>query len=416
MATTALALGSGIGKMFQAAALGPQMRQKAEMDAYAKRALMEQHLGQAQWRNAQTQEIQNRLGQQSPDAQLLQAMGGAGLTDQSVAPAIADRLKTGQWGGAYADVAPVDNVGPMMPAPVDNAGLANIARAMALAQRTMATSSNVQQEANAARTNQGTDQITQIMQTPDIAGLVAKAQAAAKGGRLVLPTGATGQSMDLAGNAGPVNAPLDLQRVQELASKLGLNTARAGAATSQAGASDALGLQRGANTALTNDRRTFLEKEGMLPGTESSAGGGEAATNAKTHNQRVNDARKANPTGTPDEIAADVARFDKLYASTPPNRADTRKSGQVDILNQEMDKARSALALAKTPDEQGRARADIDSLTRELGRLGAKPGSAKPAAAPKIDMGQADAIKARFKAGKLTREQAKAELQKLGMD
>jgi hypothetical protein len=206
MATTAIELGGGIGKLLKAAALGPQTAQQAQYAAMMQQAQMGNLLSNAQLHGAQANLAQNELAGQSPDAMLGAVMGIEGMTDQSVRPAIAQRLATGQWGGQYA--APADGVGPQMPVPVDDPGLANIARAMGIAQRAQASKTNLAQEADAALNIQKRQRIDSLMQDPALVGRTAMVQAAMKGDQLVKPIASTGYSTDLAGNQGPTIAPL----------------------------------------------------------------------------------------------------------------------------------------------------------------------------------------------------------------
>jgi hypothetical protein len=374
MPSVALALGGGIGKLFQAAALGQGAQDKAYQDAMTKQALIGQrgatmrlHDAQTGLATANTGIAQGVLAGGTPDKILEAAMNMQGLTDQSARPAIAERLATGQWGGHFADAAPVDGVGPMLPKPVTDEGLRNIARAMGVAQRAQATKSNVLQETGAGLNLQRQQMGAGVMDGSVDPALVQTAQAAMAGRRYVDPIGVTGQSMGPGGEAGPVNEPLSENYAAAETIKRLLNVARTGQAAASAGSSAALAGSREADTSLTRDKQAYLAKEGRLPG---SGQGATDSTNTKDYNRRVAEARKANPTGTPAEIAADVARFESLYAK-PPIKQEARPNA---------------------------------------GEAPAAP------AAPKIDMGAADKIKAKFQSGAMTKAEAKAALQKLGMD
>jgi hypothetical protein len=100
------------------------------------------------------------------------------------------------------------------------------------------------------------------------------------------------------------------------------------------------------------------------------------------------------------EDAGAGAKPDPLGVRKPaegrPAGTSGAKAGQIDILNQEWNKAQSALANGKTPEEKTRAQGDLDSLSREFSNLKARPpgaaaapasiaatgGLPKPAAAP----------------------------------
>lgn len=389
MATTALALGNGIGKLFQAAAMGDSTRQKAYEDALSQQAMIGQRNSQIRLHDAQTGLAtanagiaQNQLASQTPDSILQAVMGMQGMTDQSARPAIAERLATGQWGGNYAPVAPVDNVGPMMPPPVNDVGLANIARAMGVAQRAQASKSNVLQESGAGLNLQRQQQGEGVMNGTMDPALVQTAQAVMAGRPYVTPvSGNSGQTIGPGGVPGPVNDVLARIFGANAGSKLGLDSARVGAANAAAGAS-------GASAGASNARA------------ERTRGGFSDMVNLQ------NDAGEAIVSRTPTR-GAPVAIGTKAATGTG---ADATKA-----------KADAALVTRVLREQgPGAAKTDVDAeISRQRsfykGKPGAAPGAA-PAAAPKIDMGAAEKIKARFRAGEMSKTEAKAALQKLGMD
>lgn len=59
----------------------------------------------------------------------------------------------------------------------------------------------------------------------------------------------------------------------------------------------------------------------------------------------------------------------------------SKRGGQIEVLDQEMEKAQAALSAADTPEKKTRVQGDIDSLTREFKNLKAEPSGRKTVAA-----------------------------------
>jgi hypothetical protein len=229
------------------------------------------------------------------------------------------------------------------------------------------------------------------------------------------------------GEAGPVNTPLaDNYAAAETIKRL-LNVARTGQLAASAGSSAEMARKRAAETAMTEQQSAYLAKEGRLPG---SGQGATDSTNTKDYNRRVAEARKANPTGTPAEIAADVARFESLYAKPPIKQEARPNAGEAAMrkdasgamgssaadLNREI--ARSQTELLSLNDESSKAlmRDHIAEQRRQLANLNAPAAKAPAAPAPPTlkgapkDMARAQQIRADFASGKISREEARRQV------
>jgi hypothetical protein len=91
--------------------------------------------------------------------------------------------------------------------------------------------------------------------------------------------------------------------------------------------------------------------------------------------------------------------------------APKKATGKDATLQKERNKVVSAVEKEMIGASDAEIAAEVD---RRMARRGSAPAPAKAPAAPQIDMGAAAKIKADFKAGKLTREQAAAQLRALG--
>lgn len=196
--------GQGIGSLFKAFALGPQVHQQAQMEGMGQMAKIGQANATARYANARAGLDENQLTLQKD---LLQtAMLELGLPT-NLAPAFKSRLETGSFGPSYEP--PIDGNGPTQQAPAGSETLAKLGRSMALMQRMYGSGSNVAQHAEAELKGQQMRQIDDVVANPALAGAISTAQAASSGKPLFNPTGNTGQSVQMmTGEAGPVNAVL----------------------------------------------------------------------------------------------------------------------------------------------------------------------------------------------------------------
>ncbi|MGL5117584.1 MAG: hypothetical protein ACRC7C_19905 [Beijerinckiaceae bacterium] len=196
--------GQGIGSLFKAYALGPQMRQQAEMDAVGSMAKIGQAQAVARKYNADADlDIHKRSLQQDP---LQTAMLQHGLPT-SLAPAFKNKLETGSFGYPYET--PADGVGPTQPAPADNDTVAKLGQSMALMQRMYGSGSNVDQMAGAGLKEQQMRQIDEAVRNPAMVDRIGAAQAAGSGKvyDLYNSVGSTGGTMNKrTGDAGPVDS------------------------------------------------------------------------------------------------------------------------------------------------------------------------------------------------------------------
>jgi hypothetical protein len=347
----AQAAGQGIGSLFKAYALGPQMRQQAELESMGNTAKIGQAHATARYANARAGLDENQLrAQQDPmQASLLQL----GLPT-NLAPAFKNKLATGNFGGGY-DTPAVDGVGPTMPAPADDQTMANLGRAMSLLQRITATGSNVSQGAEAGLKEQQMRQIEQVASNPAFAGAIGTAQAAGHGKPLFNPTGNTGQSVqNFTGASGPTNDVLAKLFGTSEGALVTQRNASAGASRAAAGLSGARQLRTEGGYDKTHDivdedtgaatvTRFPTGGEPISIGVAPSKGTGEAATNAKARNAVIAAVEKEFPYGSEADIMAKVnermARRTGNKSPPPvpaaskiaeaPRDASQRQSGQV---------------------------------------------------------------------------------------
>lgn len=248
-ATGAQQAGQGIGSMFKALVLGPQMRQKAEMEAMGSMAKIGHYQAAARKYNADADLDENKLRLQQDSLQ--SAMLQHGLPT-NLAPAFKKRLETGGFGGGY-ETPEVDGVGPVMPAPADNDAVARLGRTIALMQRVHATGSNVEQGAKAGAVEQQQRNIAAIQANPSWAGATGQAYAAVEGKPLFDNVGDTGASINkFTGAQEIVNNVLGNRHGAESGAKVG--QARAAAANSYAAA--------GQHSAQTQKIRQDIEMGG----------------------------------------------------------------------------------------------------------------------------------------------------------
>lgn len=249
--------GQGIGNIFKAFVLGPQVRQQAEDEAMMSASKMAQAQAMARKLSADAAltETQTRY-QQNP---MESAMLDIGLPT-AMAPAFKQRLETGSFGPQYNPLPP-DMEGPVLPAPADDETVAKLGRALSLMQRMYGTGSNVSQGADASLTEQKGRNIEAVIANPAIASAVGQAYAATDGKPLFNNVGTSGYSMNsFTGNqveANPAIAKL-FQRVE-------------GALANQRNAAAGASSASAAQTRMEND---ILSKTGAKPGSGREAAEG----------------------------------------------------------------------------------------------------------------------------------------------
>lgn len=255
--------GQGLGSIFKAYMLGPQMRQQAEQDAmkgaadlYHRQMQGNAFAAQARQHDADADLKKQQLSfQQNP---LENAMTELGLPT-GLAPAFRQRLETGSFGPSYEP--PADGMGPTQAAPADSDTVAKLGRTLALVQRMYGTGSNVAQGAEAGLKEQQMRQIDAVQSNPALASAVGTAQAAGHGKPLFNPTGNTGQSVQvMTGESGPVNAVL--AKLFQLGEHAQINQRNAAASASNASAG-----KYSAEADIERQKSDRLRTTGSLPGT-----------------------------------------------------------------------------------------------------------------------------------------------------
>lgn len=287
-ATGAQAAGQGLGNLFKAAAMAPMYRQQAEADAALKGAQLYHHTMAGNKLGTEAEQKRGALAIQNDP--LENTMLSLGLPT-NLAPAFRERLSTGSFGPSYQT--PADGVGPVMPAPADDATVKKLAQAMSLTQRMFATGSNVDQGAGAALKEQKARGIDAVIANPSLAGTYGKANAAAEGKPLFNDVGNTGYSMDNF-TGGQIEGNPVLAKI--------FNTVQ----TSMANENNAQ-----AKNANASARKHTLEGD-ALEGADGKTTSGKPLTNAQLRaNQDVDAARKY-VTDLPRETVAAVLRKNEM--------------------------------------------------------------------------------------------------------
>ena len=348
--------GQGIGNMFKAFVLGPQMRQQAEQTAALNGAKLGQAQATARYANARAGLDENQLAaQQDP---LQSAMLQLGLPT-NLAPAFQSKLASGSFGPSY-DAPGVDGVGPQQQAPATDDQMAKLGQAMSLMQRITGTGSNIQQGAEAGLKEQQMRQIEQIVRDPSVAGAIGTAQAAVNGKSLFNPTGNTGQStQNFTGASGPVNDVLAKIFGTGEGALAGQRDASALASRASAGLSGAKQLRTEGGYDKTHDildedtgaatvTRFPTGGEPVSIGVAPKKGTGEAATNAKARNAVIAAVEKDMGQGySNEEIMAEV---DKRMARRTGNKNPSPKPTDAKIVDAPMDAAKRTVgATYNTP-------------------------------------------------------------------
>lgn len=368
----ALAAGQGIGNLIKAAALGPLYRQQSEQDSLTKGAQQYYQTMAGNKAGAEAEILAHRLG-------LLRDPLKSAMIEQQVPldrrAAIESFIQSGSFGPSYET--PVDGVGPVQPAPVDPSKMSTIARSMALFNKTLGVGGKVDDMAKASEIDQAMRARDAVIQNPALALPTAQAFFAASGKAPFDNVGNTGSSLNaLTGSqfeASPALAKLFANGEEALANQ---RNAAAGASGAAAG--------------LSNARRDRVTSGLDKPVTVVDDETGQASVTAI-------------PTkGNPRTIGVAPA-----------------KGTGVDATNA---KTRNAIIAAVEKEMPGADEATITAeVDKRLARRGlSKNGNKNPAASdnkPKISSqsGQfksADEVKAAFKAGKISREDAMATLQR----
>lgn len=283
----ALAAGQGLGNLFKAAAMAPMYRQQAEADSSLKGAQLYHHMMAGNKLGTEAEQKRGALAIQNDP--LENTMLSLGLPT-NLAPAFRERIATGSFGPSYQT--PADGVGPVMPAPANDATMQKLAQAMSLTQRMFATGSNVDQGAGAALKEQKARGIDAVVADPKLAANYGKANAASEGKPLFNDVGNTGYSMDNF-TGGQAEANPVLAKIFSTGQNALANQRNASAGNSSA------------NAELLLEKLGILQKTGAMP---SAGGTGEAATNAKARNAIIAAVEKDYPGADEDTINAEVTK------------------------------------------------------------------------------------------------------------
>lgn len=268
----AQSVGQGIGSLFKAYALGPQMRQQAEQDAmksaaelYYRRMMGDQASANAEKLRQEAALAADKLSLQQnalPTAMLELGLPTAKAADFKT------RLETGQWGGQYA--APADGMGPTMPAPADDGTVAKLGQTLALMQRMYGTGSNVEMASKAALNEQTGRIRDQALAAVDNLDRMNRLNTLTKEGQTYTPfdaIGTTGYSVNKATGQGEGLDVLRKRFGEESGARVAKDRGAANASNASAGKYSAEARQ-------TNLETNILEKTGSKPssGAEGSEG------------------------------------------------------------------------------------------------------------------------------------------------
>lgn len=308
-------MGQGIGSAIKAFAMGDQVRRQAEQDAALKQSTMYANNMRGNHQGAEALLLAKKLGLQEDPLRTAMIENQVPLNRQG---AVQSFIDTGSYGGAYET--PADGVGPVLPAPASDQQMGLIARAIALANRTNMTGSNVQQMSNAAATDQEVrDRAAIVAGGPALP--TAQAYFATSGKAPFNNVGDTGYSVNgMDGGqaaANPVLAKLFSQVQGALASQ---RNAAAGASGAAAGLSRtraervASGLDKPVTVVDDETGQATItalptKGEARTIGVAPAKGTGVDATNAKARNAVVAAVERELGSGaTDDEINAEVER------------------------------------------------------------------------------------------------------------
>lgn len=312
-ADAAQSIGGGIGNLFKAFALGPAIRDQYELKSILGAAKTRMADAAARKYGAEAAIDEHRLKiQEDP---LETAMLSLGLPT-SLKPAFQTKLETGSFGPSYE--MPVDGVGPIRPAPATPETVEKLGQSIALMQRMYGTESKVHDMAKAHDIEQTTRDRSKVISDPSQALSTAQGYFATSGKAPFDNVSNTGYSINsLTGGQFEANPALaKLFNDGEVAQILQRNAA-AGASNASAGLSSARrdrvvsGLDKPVTivsdetgqasiTALPTrgDPRTI----GVVP----PKGTGVEATNAKTRNAVIAAVEKEMPGADENTIKAEV--------------------------------------------------------------------------------------------------------------
>lgn len=311
----AQAAGQGIGNIFKAYALGDQYRQQGEMDAMTTTARLGQSQAAARKYNADAALDEYKLGLQKDPMRTAMIENQVPLDTR---PVIEKFFQTGSFGPSYDT--PADGVGPVLPPPVDTNKLGTIARAIAAYDKAVGTGSNVQQMAKAGETEQTMRDRAAVITNAGLALPTSQAYFATSGKAPFDNVNNTGYSLNaLTGaqvEANPVLAKL-FGTVEQ--SKVTENLAQAGNANASAGLS---GARRDRVVSGLDKPVTIVDDETgqasitALPtrgdprtiGVAPTKGTGVDATNAKTRNAIIAAVEKEMPGADEATITAEVTK------------------------------------------------------------------------------------------------------------
>jgi hypothetical protein len=310
----ALAAGQGLANMFKAAALAPMYRQNAEQDAVLKGAQVYHHNMAANKAGTEAELLAQKLGLQRDPLKTVMIEQQVPLDRRA---AIESFIQSGSFGPSY-DV-PADGVGPVQPAPVDPAKMSNIARSIALFNKTLGVGGKVDDMAQAADIDQKMRDRAAVIQNPALALPTAQAFYAVSGKAPFDNVGNTGMTLNtLTGNqfeGSPALAKLFNDAEVALTNQ---RNAAAGASGASAGLSNARrdrvvsGLDKPVTVV---DDETGQATVTAIPtkgdprniGVAAPKGSGVDATNAKTRNAIIAAVEKdLGQYATEEQIAAEV--------------------------------------------------------------------------------------------------------------
>ncbi len=308
----ALAAGQGIANLLKAAALGPAYREKAEQDSLLKGAQVYHNNMAGNKAGAEAELLALKLGLQRDPLKTV-------MTEQQVPldrrGAIESFMQTGSFGPSYET--PVDGVGPVQPAPVTPDKMSSIARSIALYNKTLGVGGKVDEMAKAAQTDQEMRAVDAVIQNPALALPTAQAFFAASGKAPFNNVGNTGSSINaLTGNqfeGSPALAKLFSDTQNALTNQRNAAAGASGAAANLSNARRAR-VESGLDKLVTilNDDGTATvtavptKGDMRTVGTAVPKGSGVDATNAKTRNQIIAAVEKEMPGASEADITAEV--------------------------------------------------------------------------------------------------------------
>ena len=397
----------GVGSFFRALAMAPMAEAQAA-DA-ARQAQAKESLIGAQTEQARANSrFNNAKADQEADVTQRRGLGGM-IGDAAMANGVApyqvpDFVKfaqTGQMPSKYQQP-PVDGVGPyeLPPAIYQDETVSKIWKMLGLNNQTLAFDrGNVADVAKATGEYRDQGLGDAVLSGAANPAQVAQSQAAVAGKPLINNIGNTGAGFNQFTGAEQTLNPGMLALFGDQGRQgIALDKARAGASVAQAGASNAAAGASGALTKLRGVQTTGermkagmsaldfqAAQEGKPLPSSNKGSSGSSATNSKFRNQIILAAMRRPEFSVMNQAEkSDYINTELMVAGMDP------------IVPGEL----SGLPVQGNPQAQAKAPGPIDAK----------------AAAKGIDMDAANKVKADFKAGKLTKEQATAKLKQLGMN